>query len=323
MSMRMNTRHLIDPELLAAVDAGVPLDLNEERLPVLRQQRAQVLAAVHAARTPAADITCEELRIPGPPSAPDVRVLVYRPKGAQGALPAYLHMHGGGFIFGTPETFVDFDERFVREVGCIVVSVAYRLAPETRFPGAIEDCYAALAWMYRNAASLGIDPQRIAIGGESAGGGLAAALALLARDRGEVPVRFQLLIYPVLDDRTCVATDPNPVAGEFVWTLPSNRFAWRALLGREPGGDDVSPYAAPARATDLTRLPAAFISVGTVDLFVDEDIGYAQRLMRSGVPTELHVYPGAAHGFELVASARVAQDAMRDRIGALRRALHS
>jgi acetyl esterase/lipase len=209
----------------------------------------------------------------------------------------------------------------VREIGCVVVSVDYRLAPDTPHPGPVEDCYAALRWFHANAAALGVDSGRIAIGGESAGGGLAAALALLARDRAEVPVVFQLLIYPMLDDRTVISPEPHPFAGEFIWTAQSNRFGWRALLGQEPGSPGVSPYAAAARAENLAGLPPAFVSVGALDLFLDENIAYAQRLLRAGVPSELHVYPGAYHGFDLAFEADVTRRFRRDSLQALKRAL--
>ena len=203
--------------------------------------------------------------------------------------------------------------------GCVVVSVGYRVAPETVFPGNVEDCYAGLKWVFENAAEQGFDTSRIGVKGESAGGGLAAALALLARDRGEYKLAFQHLIYPMLDDRTGTSSEPHDYAGHFIWQVEGNRFGWKLLLGREPGGDDVSPYAAPSRATDLTGLPPTFIYTGALDLFVEEDLEYARRLIRAGVPTELHVYPGAFHGFEVAAESQVAQQAIRDTTAALRR----
>ena len=154
-----------------------------------------------------------------------------------------------------------------------------------------------------------------------AGGGLTAGLALLTRDRGEVPLAFQLLIYPMLDDRTVTSAEPHPYTGEYIWTHDANRFGWTALLGQEPGSPDVSPYASAARAEHLEGLAPAFISVGTLDLFLEEDMEYARRLMRAGVPTELHVYPGAFHGFNMAASAKVSQAFVRDQLDALARAL--
>jgi acetyl esterase/lipase len=204
----------------------------------------------------------------------------------------------------------------------LVVSVDYRLAPETPHPGPVEDCYAALKWLLANAESLGVDRNRLAIGGESAGGGLSAALALLARDRGEVPLTFQMLSAPVLDDRTCLRRDPHPYAGEFIWTHETNYLGWKALLGCEPGSQSVSPYASAARAENLAGLPPAFISVGALDLLLEEDLEYARRLARAGVPVELHVYPGGLHGFELVADSHLAKEVLRTSLTALKRALH-
>jgi acetyl esterase/lipase len=213
-------------------------------------------------------------------------------------------------------------QQLVTRIGCVAVSVDYRLPPEHPFPVPVEDCYAGLQWLFTHAGDLGVHPSRIAIGGASAGGGLAAGLALLARDRGEVPVAFQLLIYPMIDDRNVTPasyaiTDPR------VWHRESNRLGWKAYLGREGGGDNVSPYAAATRATDLTNLPPAYIPVGTLDLFIDENIEYAQRLIQAGVATELHVYPGAFHGFDMLApSAAVSKQFKAERDQALKRALY-
>jgi triacylglycerol lipase len=232
------------------------------------------------------------------------------------------HVHGGGYVIGKAGDLEPFHRAMVARLGCVLVSIEYRLAPETPFPGAIEDCYAGLAWTFAHAHELGVDPKRIGVLGESAGGGLAAALALMTRDRGEHNLAFQHLIYPMLDDRTVVAT-PHPYTGQYLWGAESNRFGWESLLGHEPGGPGVSPYAAPARAVDLAGLPPSFIATGALDLFLDEDIVYAQRLMRAGVPTELHVYPGAFHGFVLVADAAVAKQANADSDAALSRALRA
>lgn len=225
---------------------------------------------------------------------------------------------------GSPEMFARQSRTIVGETGCTVVSVDYRLAPDTAHPGPIEDGYAALAWFHANAAALGVDSSRIAVGGDSAGGGLAAALALLARDRGEFPICFQMLSYPMIDDRTTVNEDPHPYTGEFVWDGAANHFGWRSLLGEAPGSPGISPYAAAARAERLDGLPPAFIGVGALDLFLDEDMEYARRLLRAGVPTELHVYPGAYHGFDLsVDDAAVSKQYRRDIVQALKRALAS
>jgi acetyl esterase/lipase len=316
----MDTKRLVDPELIAALEFMPPFDLSLEMLPQMRAMMVEMLNQQRAAAPPS-DIVVEERHIPGPAGAPDVRVIIYSPLGAAGSKPGYLHIHGGGYVMGSPEMFDLQNKATVREIGCVIVSVDYRLAPDTPHPGPVEDCYAALKWFHANAALLGVDVDRIAIGGESAGGGLTAALGLLARDRAEVPVVFQLLIYPMLDDRTVTLPEPHPVAGEFIWNAQSNRFGWQSLLGQEPGSPGVSPYAAAARAEDLAGLPPTFVSVGALDIFLDEDIAYAQRLLRAGVPTELHVYPGAYHGFDLAIDADVTKRFRRDSLQALKRAL--
>jgi acetyl esterase/lipase len=237
-------------------------------------------------------------------------------------LPALLWIHGGGYVLGSVERDDLLAKHLARVGQCVVASVEYRLAPEHPFPAPVEDCYAALKWLSTHSADLGVNKSRIAIGGASAGGGLAAGLALVARDRAEVDVAFQLLIYPMIDDRNIVpASETAP--DTFVWTRENNRMGWRAYLGREPGGADVSPYAAAARATDLRGLPPAYIPVGDLDLFLDENITYAQRLLTAGVPTELHVYPGAFHGFNgFVPGAEVSRRFNADRDNALKRMLH-
>jgi triacylglycerol lipase len=313
-----DTRRLVDPELLTLLDAWPQVALTEAMLPAVRG----------ADRLPAPELDAASRAVelsrrtaPGPDGAPDVGVLVYRPTGA-GPFPCIFHIHGGGYVIGAVDGQEAQHRGMVARLGCVIVTVDYRLAPETRFPGAIEDCYAALAWTFANAAGLGVDPARIGVMGESAGGGLAAALALLVRDRGEYALAFQHLIYPMLDDRTVTHTDPHPHTGEFIWTPHNNHFGWAALLGVEPGSDGVSPYAAAARAEDLTGLPPSFISTGSLDLFLEEDLEYARRLLRAGVATELHVYPGGYHGFDFDPAASVAQQARRDSFAALHRFLN-
>lgn len=255
---------------------------------------------------------------PGPMGAPEVGVLVYRPEGVSGPLPCILHMHGGGFVFGAPHADRRQHRTLAAELACCVVSVDYRLAPETPFPGAIDDCYAVLTWLNDNAKSLGVDASRIGVMGESAGGGLAACLALLARDRAEFGVAFQHLIYPMLDDRTGLVREPHALAGEFIWTAHNNQFGWRALLG----GGEASPYAAAARAGTLAGLPPTYIATGALDLLADETLAYARRLIASDVAVELRVYPGAFHAFDYDAGAQVSARARQDSRSALRRALY-
>ncbi len=317
----MTTKHLVDPEIIALLDMLPALELTPETLPQVRATFKEMSAQEMATLPEFPNISVSERYIPGPQGAPEVRVLVYLPKNVSAPTPALLWIHGGGYVIGNAELADPQVKSIVSTLGCAAVSVDYRLAPETPHPGPVEDCYAALKWLYTNASDLGVDATRIAIGGDSAGGGLTAALALLTRDRGEVPLIFQFLTYPMLDDRT-VTADPHPYTGEYVWTAEANRFGWTALLGQEPGGTDVSPYAAAARAKNLEGLPPAFIAVGTLDLFLEEDLEYARRLMRAGVPTELHVYPGAFHAFPMAADAKVTQAFMRDYMSALARAFN-
>ncbi|HEY1349810.1 MAG TPA: alpha/beta hydrolase [Ktedonobacteraceae bacterium] len=315
----MTTRNLVDPELVPMLDQFPVLTLTPQSLPGMRALLAELSNQPSADLPDFSAITVSEHYIPGSQGAPDVRVLLYLPP-APTPLPALLWIHGGGYVLGSADQDDLQVKSIVLSAGCAAVSVDYRLAPETPFPGGVEDCYAALCWLYTQAKTLGIDATRIAIGGASAGGGLAASLGLLTRDRGEVPLAFQLLIYPMLDDRTAIS-EPHPYVGEYVWTPQANHFGWSALLGREPGAPDVSPYAAAARAEHLEGLPATYLCVGSLDLFLEENLEYARRLMRAGVPTELHVYPGAFHGFNMVAGARVSQAFVRDQLAALTRAL--
>lgn len=287
----MNIDSLIDPEV-AAVLASMPrIDgFAYDQLPAMRKLRLDLAIA-----TPLSDaVERQDVMVPGSAGAPDVPIRIHRPKGASGALPCLYFMHGGGYVMGTHRTDDLRFDRWCPLLGCVGVSVDYRLAPETPYPGPLQDCHDGLAWVHRHAQSLGIDPARIGIGGASAGGGLAAGLALMARERREVPVAFQLLIYPMIDDRMTSASSAWPVP---IWTPASNRVGWAAYLGALAGGE-VPAQAAPARATDLSGLPPAQIVVGALDGFLDEDVDYAMRLTHAGVPTELMVFPGAPHGFD-------------------------
>ena len=309
--------HLVDPALLPLLEILPKFELSKD---VLAAVRANPLAIPdNGDGLGKVDITRKI--ISGPAGAPDIPILIYRPLRSTGSMGCILHIHGGGYVLGSAEAFEPIHRAMAADLNCCIASVNYRLAPETPFPGAVEDCYAALRWVFESANRLGIDSSRIGVMGESAGGGLAAALALLARDRAEYSLAFQHLIYPMLDDRTCVREDANPYTGEFLWTADKNVFGWTSLLGALPGSDGVSYYAAPARALDLSCLPRTFISVGTLDLFLEEDLEYARRLMRGGVPVELHVYPGAFHAFDIAPEAPVAVAARLHSRNALRRAL--
>lgn len=226
-----------------------------------------------------------------------VRLKVIRPQGRRGPHPCLYWAHGGGYFSGSA-----FDEdlrvaRWSNETGLLVVSVDYRLAPEHPFPAAFDDCLAGLEFVVEHARELDIDPARVGIGGGSAGGGLAAAVALGARDRGSPHLAFQLLLYPMLDDRESVWAQRNDAP---FWPPAANRLAWEAYLGSTTDGPLVSAYAAPARVEEFTGLPPAYICVGTCDIFVHESIDYAQRLITSGIPVDLNVISGAPHGFHLL-----------------------
>jgi len=322
----------MDPDAAAALDAfleltGTPGGLNA--IADLGERRAkfeEILTGIAATLPPVEGVDGEDRSVPGPEGAPELRVRVYRPDGdgdggGGGGRPGLYFIHGGGMVIGNLETEDLVARVLTKDLGCVTVSVDYRLAPEHPDPAPVEDCYAGLVWMAGAADELGFDPSRLAIYGGSAGGGLAAGTALMARDRGGPALCFQALIYPMLDDR-----DQTPSVHEFtdigVWDRDANLEGWRALLGDRVGGDDVSPYAAPARATDLGGLPPAYIDVGELDLFRDEDIDYAARLLRAGVPTELHVFPGAYHAAELQAiGSALSGRVLGWRLDALRRAL--
>ncbi len=317
----MKSEDLLDPELKPFL-AGLPTsDLSGESLPQIREGMKDMLSKLPTA--PDAQVRVESYEAPGSPGAPSVRVVGYRPETAEGNLPCLLHIHGGGYVLGAPEMADAANRRLVSKLGYAIFSVDYRLAPETRFPGSLEDCYAVLLWLATNAKRLGVNPGCLGVKGESAGGGLAAGLALLMRDRSGPRLAFQHLIYPMLDDRTCIDLDPNPYAGNFVWTRQQNDFGWSSLLDKQPGSPDVPAYAAPARAENLAGLPPTFIGVGSLDLFLDENVAYAGRLSRAGVEVELHVYPGAFHRFYEASEARVAQAAERDSRDALRRVMQA
>jgi acetyl esterase/lipase len=319
----MNFMDQLDPELkivLESLPVDRPLTLND--IPAARVKMKKLLIEMFAKLPAVEGVNSEDQFVPGLRGDPPVRVRIYRPDEQARKLPALFWVHGGGYVVGDIEQDDRLMKQLVKRIGCVTVSVDYRLAPEHPFPAPVEDCYAGLRWLFAHAAEFGVEPSRIAIGGASAGGGLAAGLGLLARDRKEVQVAFQLLIYPMIDDRN-VTPASYAITEPRVWNRDSNRLGWRAYLGRDGGGSDVSPYAAATRATDLTNLPPTYISVGTLDLFIDENIEYAQRLIQAAVPTELHVYPGAFHGCDLFApSARVSKQFKADRDNALRRALH-
>jgi acetyl esterase/lipase len=316
----MNTIDLVDPELRDALAQWPQVPLTAGTLARRRADALALLSSVPKPNVP--DIETGEISVESSFGAKPIRVLTYRPIRTDGPLPVIVHVHGGGFVMGAPE-MKDVENRiFASELRCAIYSVSYRLAPEAPHPAPLEDIYSVLAWLHANAIPLELDPARIGIKGESGGGGLAAAAALYARDRTGPKFAFQHLIYPMFDDRTAVRKDIHSCVGEFVWTPENNYFGWRSLLGKEPGSADVSPYAAAARAADVSGLPPTYISVGGLDLFLEENLTYADRLSRAGVPVELHVYPRAYHGFYRAVNARVTKQAEHDTREALRRFLH-
>jgi acetyl esterase/lipase len=296
--------------LLAAAPADVRERLAEIGDFVISEEN---LAAMRGRQlrdpgTPSGAVEHTGLLAAGAPGDPDVPVRLHRERAVTQLRPCLISIHGGGYVIGSHLGDDGRFDRWAPALRCVGISVGYRLAPETPFPGPLEDCYAALRWAYDNAADLGIDRGRIGIIGGSAGGGLAAGLALLARDRAEIPVAFQVLSYPMLDDRL---STPSGQAGAPLWVAASNQFGWRSYLGSRPG-EDIPGYAVPARAEDLAGLPPAFIAVGNLDGLMDEDIDYARRLVMAGVPTDLQVFADGAHAFDsMMPGTAVAQRAGR------------
>lgn len=316
---------LVDPELRTALAAMPPARVSPDDLrsvvEVLRARSASARALLPPPTLPPS-VTLRDHLVPGPAGAPDVMVRTYRPDRLRPGAPALYWIHGGGMVMGDVPQSDQYCATLAAELGVLVASVEYRLAPEYPFPAPLEDCYAGLRWLESSADALGVNRARIAIGGGSAGAGLAAGLALLARDRGEVPVCFQLLVYPMIDDRNATPSAQS-IRDLRVWNHTFNLAGWDAYLAGRAGADDVSHYAAPARATDLAGLPPAYINVGTLDAFLDEDVAYAQALTRAGVPVELHVYPGAFHGStNMVPAAAISRRWAADERAALDRALN-
>ncbi len=271
-------------------------------------------------KTPA-DVLIKNVFIPAQGDRARIRLQIYTPRSSNAPAPALIWLHGGGYVMGNPEQDEACCAQYGRELGITVVSVDYGSAPKYPFPIGLEESYAALAWLAAQAQSLGIDAQRIAIGGASAGGGLAAALAQLAHDRQEIKPVFQLLVYPMLDDRTVLRSDLSDKT-YLAWDQKSNRFGWESYLGRPCGGADLPEYAVPARRADLSGLPPAWLGVGTEDLFHDEDVAYARRLQACAVPCEIEIVPGAFHGFDVFdAKIPLVQAFRRSQIAALRKYL--
>ncbi|MFF4354800.1 alpha/beta hydrolase fold domain-containing protein [Streptomyces sp. NPDC001530] len=296
------SRPAIDSELAAALQAmpigpnGV-FDLTD--IPATRQAVRALAESIAATIPDEPTVTAREIQVPRA-EGPDVPIVLLRPENAPGPLPVLVWFHGGGQVLGFAAQDTPWLKPLSAALGCAIVSVDYRLAPETPAPGAAEDGYTAYRWISDNATDLGLDPTRIGLAGQSGGGGIAAATALLIRDRGAATPLFQLLMYPMLDDRN--TTDSSREITDIgIWDRSTNLLAWQAILGDRVGTEDVTSYSAASRATDLAGLPPTFIGVGELDLFRDENLDYAARLRAHGVPVELHLYPGAYHAFDMFA----------------------
>jgi acetyl esterase/lipase len=311
-----------DPEC-AAVLVGLPPfpPLTRESLAAIRQPPPGFQPPTDAQLAASGVFEVETRSVPGPPGAPDVALTICRPTGLPSARPAIYSVHGGGMIGGDAYMALPRHLQWAEELGLVVVAVHYRLTPETPHPGPVEDCHAGFRWIAEHADELGVDTGRIVLAGESAGGGLAAALGLLLRDRGGPAPAGQLLMAPMLDDRNDSASVVQMI-GVDTWDRARNEFGWTALLGDARGGPDVSQYAAPARATDLSGLPPTFLDVGSAETFRSEVVDYASRIWLAGGRAELHVWPGGFHGDDGVApEAAISRQAGAARLDWLRRLL--
>jgi acetyl esterase/lipase len=290
-----------DPELAAALELikeMITPGMRLEDIEAVRQSPGIALLA-QADLTAGGAFEVEDRTVPGAEGSPEISLLICRPTAPapDRPRPVVYHVHGGGMVLGTNRVGVDQILDWARELDMVVVSVEYRLAPEHPYPAPVDDVYAGLLWTAEHAKELGADPERIVIAGASAGGGLTAALALLLRDRGGPRPVGQVLLCPMLDDRNDTPSS-HQMAGLGVWDRTANETGWTALLGEVRGGPDVSPYAAPARAEDLSGLPPAFLDVGSAETFRDEVVAYASRIWQAGGVAELHVWPGGFHGFD-------------------------
>ncbi|MFJ5266066.1 alpha/beta hydrolase [Streptomyces sp. NPDC088387] len=314
-----------DPELSAALELVKELMPTTFTLDTVRAYRDGSLGAPLEKTDPTAGGTfeAENRLVPGAEGAPGVELLICRPvaPATAGPLPVLYHVHGGGMVVGDNRTGVDAVLNWAAELDAVVVSVEYRLAPEHPYPAAMDDVLAGVLWTAEHAEEIGGDPERIVLAGASAGGGLTAGLALLLRDRNGVQPLGQVLLCPMLDDRNDTPS-AHQMAGLGVWDQASNEVGWTALLGDRRGGPDVSPYAAPARAEDLSGLPPAFLDVGSAETFRDEVVTYASRIWQAGGVAELHVWPGGFHGFDALApQAALSQAARAAHVAWLRRLL--
>ncbi|MFI6077209.1 alpha/beta hydrolase [Actinoplanes sp. NPDC051343] len=307
---------------LSALGAGGPATFNDDTIARIRSLELIPAPSLDQLRSDRR-FRVEERVVPGLGDDPAITLLICTPAAPTGVLGCVYYAHGGGMVFGDRRSgiaeLLDWAERF----NLVLVSVEYRLAPETRHPGPIDDCYAGLQWTAAHAAELGFDTDRLIVAGSSAGGGLAAALALRARDQGGPALLGQILMSPMLDDRN---DSPSAVqmTGRGIWDRGANEYGWTSLLGKSWGGTEISPYAAPARAVDLSGLPPALLDVGSAETFRDEGIAYVSRIWQAGGVAELHVWPGGFHGFDgLAPGARLSHDAREIRLRWLHRLLNN
>jgi acetyl esterase/lipase len=310
---------MIDPELAALADVLPVIDLDD--IQVARDAFEQLLATLPVEIPGIETLAIEDRLVPGYQGDPDVPVRIYRPKEPRNPpVPGVLHIHGGGFVIGSVRAEHAGTALTAIDSGAVVISVDYRLAPEHPYPAGLHDCYAALTFLHAEAGALGVDTARLALVGASAGGGLSAATALLARDLGGPPLCFQMLQIPELDDRLETPSMQTFVDSP-VWSRPLAEVSWQAYLGELWGAADVPDYAAPARAADLSGLPPAYVSTAENDPLRDEGIMYAMRLLQAGVSVELHQFPGTFHGSAMVTTAEVSKRSQRESSAVLRRAL--
>lgn len=312
----MRISHLIDPELAEMYAAMPGGNITIENLAQQRQGLSDLVSGDP-------DLPYETRTIPGPASGPEVPVLLYNLKDGGQPRPAIFYIHGGGMVMGEAAMAGRSFSGLVPEIDFVGLSVEYRLAPESPFPGPQEECFAALAWTFDHAEELGIDPARIVILGMSAGGGLTASLAQMARDRGLPPLAGQILECPMLDYRTGGPDSlwPRWHGDDMVWSPQGSQFGWKSLQGDYQPEDERKGWFSAALADDLSGLAPAYINVGILDMLAPEAMDYARRLAEADVPVELHVYPGAYHGFELAAQSQVARKAHRDLAEAIGRML--
>lgn len=306
----MSSRHLLDPQLRSFFDEFPKFELNDNTVGAIRAIEA---SQIQLGDTPPT-VTRREHHIPGYQSDSDVRLLVYEPTNSRSKRPVFLHTHGGGMVLGAPEQRDARNIQICERLQSVVVSVDYRLAPEHPFPSALHDCYATLAYLNIAATDLQIDAKRIAVGGESAGGGLAASLALFTRDKGEYAICHQQLVYPMMDSLTGLKEHPiDPTLGEYCWTREANVYGWAAYLENSPCENAYLP----AHTDKLSDLPSTWLCVGELDLFLPEIRYYHERLVEAGGKAELKIYPGCPHAFNAVETANITAEYEQDYILAL------